>query len=371
MGDDSVTLGDATHPSDDLTPKIPDLQPWHVVIADNGRAALVLSSDGFVYVLDAKAKTYKKLVDAHSMTLSNVEEGKGRAIAADGHAVAWWDETGAHALDLESGAVVNERVDGKPPDASEVAGDVVAALFGDELRVASLSSGAELLDLHAVSDFVLGDDGGRTLAFIDATQRLQTLAVFDTVHPGEIARALIEDPPGTPMPGKFTGACGGGGFRLTALVGTVAHLDRGCTLIDHLNIDVASHLAPRGEPLMTSLTPANDIEEAELLAKAARRAGIVDDDARPSPALWLGARTRVIFRTMKGGVARLGVFDVLTGACVTTLEKSDDQSAEVAIAVTPAGTTVAGVDAKNIARLWDVRSGKVLYEKPLDDESAR
>ncbi len=362
MGDDQVTLGASSQASADFTPSIPDLKPWSVVIADSGRSALVVTIDGTVYVIDAKAKTFKKLVDAHDVAHMNVEDDRRRAITADGHAVAWWDDGGAHALDLDTSKRVDQAVAGKPATLSQVGGDVAVALAGDELHVASLSSGTEIFQVPHVSDVLLGE-GGKTVAFIDASQTLETVVVFDVQRKSEIARVAVQDPPSTSSkPGKFAGACGSGPFRLTSLEGTVARLARSCSSDDRLSLDVASHGPPSGEPLIAS---PNVADEYDLVSKVSRRVGLEPEESTLKPPLWLAHRAKVVLRFKKKDGDHLGVFDAASGKRVVDLAKSDDQTVEQPLVLTPDGATLEGVDAKHVARLWDAQTGKVLYEKPL------
>jgi hypothetical protein len=158
--------------------------------------------------------------------------------------------------------------------------------------------------------------------------------------------------------------CGGGAFHLQALRGTRAELLRECSLIDILRIDLVSG-AGWSASRMESHTPAEDYEEEQAGERAAKRAGVpFPGRPRGYGLLWVEGRRRIVLPLAGDGGRGLGLFEVKSGKRLCEMPSSDAQGYEEDLALAANGKTLAGIDRRGVARLWEVASCKVLFEAP-------
>ena len=213
-------------------------------------------------------------------------------------------------------------------------------------------SGEEIVRKRDVSDFVVGE-GGRTIAWMDAQGAGTVVVLFDVAKKRETARAVLVDAPNLPTAKqRFRGVCGGGPFRLDALKDAYVTLERDCSLIDILRV----RLNVPGSSTMESHTPAEQYEEDQRFDRACKRAKVAD--CASTTHFWASREKRVVI-VVDG---KLAVFDVASGRRIAVLEHSERLKDLTNVAVAPNGNTMAGVDDNDTIRLWDLATGKPLFE---------
>jgi hypothetical protein len=357
----ALRFGAVREPGEDLTLVATLDGLWRLQLAPSGGAAIFWERDETTVVVDVRART-ETVVARRQVDGAPPDPREGaHGVSSDGRRATWVDGDVARVRELDTTKTRDLRANGKVARRSEIAGDTWVALFEDELVVARLSSGATLFRQSQVGGFVLADDG-KTVAWEDATAALQSIGLFDVGLGRTRTTTTIEDDPAGPR--RYAGVCGGGHFEMAPpyarLVGTTLSVHRSCSLVDEAQIDLG------GSALigMDSFTPADDFEDEKQRTAACHRARAAcgsDAAGRGPRVVWLPGQRRALMNGARGGIA---VFEVATGRRVATLASAEDVRLDVDLRVAPDGKTIAAIDDRSVAWLWDAATGKVLWSGP-------
>jgi hypothetical protein len=390
---DLLTFGRADNDADDYAVTLRTADDATMMTSANGRTTLALTASHDLVIIDAAKKTTfvarpAPPANADASAGAGPTNGPLGAIARDGKLVAWIAGSSAYVRDLDAAATRMLAGTGRDAAAVDLGGTRAGALFGDTLLVYDASSGAEIVRQAGVAQFRFAPDG-RTLAWEDATAKLQTIVLLDLERRTTAPRPrgfVVEDPENTPIEKmRFRGQCGSGSFNIAALQGSVVELDRSCTLYDHLTADLVAHKIIGSY----SVTPANDYDAEQDVARACKRAHVDCTGAQLSSSGNLLVARKASGATSDAGDEKdgaLAVFDAKRGALLVKLASSERMPASFTIAPSPppkkreekqeekeekeekrAGGSpseerAAGVDNDGVARLWDLATGRVLYE---------
>lgn len=328
-----------------------------MALSNDGATGLWVDEKGTVTLVDAKARSHTALSrPGPDAGAPDDVRSPRHVMAPNGRRVTWLEGTRARLRELDTGRALDASANRKTPTFTEIAGDTWVASFGDELVVTRISTGSELVRKQKTGNFLLAEDG-KTVAWENASAKLQTLVLYDVEQGRELRGVTVEDDPDAKTPRRFAGVCGGGTFSLvagqSALKGSAATLERDCSLFDMVTVDLVTGKAGT----FTSATPADDYEEEQRGQALCKRAHVKCEER--SDVAWVPGQRRAVLRDKNG---KLALFDSASGKRLAPLDEADDTKMDADFRVAPDGKTIAAIDASGVAHLWDATTGKVRWK---------